>query len=331
MTAASDERTARMALATVSEPADVITGTLVARVGPIETLALLESRTGLPSGIDPAEGELWRRRLAARLNPDEPDRVAARMEQHQLRMITPDDAVWPAELRHLGSTTPLVLWLRGDPAPLSAPLEERVTMVGARAATSYGDHIAGELATDLVGRGKVIVTGGAYGIDAAAIRAVMATAPGRVVVVLASGLDRPYPAGHEDLFPHVAATGGLLVSELPPGSAPTKWRFLQRGRLLAALGGATIVVEAGPRSGSLYVASIANALGRPVAAVPGPLTSPTSAGTHRLIKDGFAQLVVNADDVLALTDPSVRYARERTFPSSPLSHRNTRRGADLVR
>lgn len=320
-----------MTLATVSEPADIITGTLVARVGPIETLALLESRNGLPSDIDPAEGELWRRRLAARLSPDEPDRIAAHMEQHQLSLITPDDAVWPTELRHLGASTPLALWLRGDPAQLSAPLEERVTIVGARAATTYGDHIAGELATDLARRGKVIVTGGAHGIDAAAIRAVTVTTPGRVVVVLASGLVRPYPAGHEDQFLRVAGTGGLLVSELPPGSAPTKWRFLQRGRLLAALGSATIVVEAGPRSGSLYVASIANALGRPVAAVPGPLTSPASAGTHRLIQDGFAQLVVDADDIVALTDPSVRYARERTFPSAPFSQQNTRRDADLVR
>lgn len=122
---APDERTARMTLATVSEPADIITGTLVARVGPIETLALLESRAGLPSDIDPAEGELWRRRLAARLSPDEPGRIAADMDRHQLRMITPDDAVWPTELRHLGATTPLVLWLRGDPARLTGPLEDR--------------------------------------------------------------------------------------------------------------------------------------------------------------------------------------------------------------
>ncbi|WP_198169694.1 DNA-processing protein DprA [Agromyces laixinhei] len=305
----------------MSEPADIITGTLVTRIGAAETLALLESRSALPPGIDPAEGELWRRRLAARMNPASNDEIEARMEQQGLRMIAPGDEVWPAELSQLGPSAPLALWLKGDSAPLTASLPERVTMVGSRAATSYGDRITADLVTDLTRRGRVIVTGGAYGIDAAAIRAATATAPGHTITVLAGGLDRPYPSGHDDLFTRVADSGGLLVSELPPGAAPTKWRFLQRGRLLAVLGSATIVVEAGHRSSALNVAAFAHALGRPVAAVPGPLTSPASAGTHRLIQDGVASLVVDADDVLALTDPGVRYAAERHFTYSP-----TRRG-----
>ncbi|GGJ76417.1 DNA-processing protein DprA [Agromyces bauzanensis] len=318
---ADDERAARMTLAAVSEPADIITGTLVTHIGAAETLTLLESRSALPPGIDPAEGELWRRRLAARLSPAESDGVHARMEQHDLQMITPGDAAWPAELSQLGPSAPLALWLKGDPAPLVAPLAGRVAMVGSRAATSYGDRITADLASDMIRRGKVIVTGGAYGIDAAAIRAATATATGHTIAVLAGGLDRPHPSGHDDLFTRVTESGSLLVSELPPGAAPTKWRFLQRGRIVAVLGSATIVVEAGQRSSSLSVAGIAHALGRPVAAVPGPLTSPASAGTHRLIQDGVATLVVDADDILALTDPAVRYATERPFAYSP-----TRRG-----
>ncbi|WP_157006183.1 DNA-processing protein DprA [Agromyces laixinhei] len=327
---ADDERAARMALATVSEPADIITGTLVARIGAAETLSLLESRVALPPGIDAAEGELWRRRLAARLSPALNDEIEARLEQQDLRMITPGDAVWPAELSQLGASAPLALWLKGGSAPLAAPLPERVSMVGSRAATSYGDRIAADLVTDLTRRGKVIVTGGAYGIDAAAIRAATDTAPGHAIAVLAGGLDRPYPSGHDDLFARVTESGGLLVSELPPGAAPTKWRFLQRGRLVAVLGSATIVVEAGPRSSALNVAACAHALGRPVAAVPGPLTSPASAGTHRLIQDGVATLVVDADDILALTDPAVRYAAERPFAYSPAS-RGIRISTDLAR
>lgn len=314
---ADDERAARVTLAMVSEPADIITGTLVTRIGAAETLTLLQSRSALPPGIDPAEGELWRRRLAARLSPSESADIYARMEQHRLHMITPGDRTWPIELSQLGPSAPLALWLKGDSAPLLAPLAERVAIVGSRAATPYGDRIAADLANDLVRRGKVIVTGGAYGIDAAAIRTATASAHGRTIAVLACGLDRPYPSGHDDLFIRATESGGLLISELPPGAAPTKWRFLQRGRLVAVLGSATIVVEAGSRSSALNVAATAHALGRPVAAVPGPLTSPTSAGTHRLIQDGVATLVVDADDVLALTNPAVRYAAERPFAYSP--------------
>ncbi|WP_157432112.1 DNA-processing protein DprA [Agromyces italicus] len=326
---ADDERATRMTLATVSEPADIITGALVIRIGAAETLALLESRSALPPGIDPAEGELWRRRLAARLNPASNDEIEARMAQHDLRMIMPGDVAWSAELSQLGPSAPLALWLKGDSTRLTTQLSERVTIVGSRAATSYGDRITADLSTNLARRGKVIVTGGAYGIDAAAIRAATATAPGHTIAVLAGGLDRPYPSGHDDLFTRVTESGGLLISELPPGAAPTRWRFLQRGRLVAALGSATIVVEAGQRSSALNVAAFAHALGRPVAATPGPLTSPASAGTHRLIQDGVATLVVGADDVLALTDPAVRYAAERPFAYSPA--RGIRISTDLAR
>ncbi|MGX5696236.1 DNA-processing protein DprA [Agromyces soli] len=276
----------------------------------------MESRTALPSDIDTAEGELWRRRLAARLTPGENERVQRRMEQHELRMITPGDGGWPAELSQLGPSKPLAIWIRGDIAPLNVPLEQRIAMIGARASTSYGDRMAADIAADLAGRGRVIVTGGAYGIDAAVLRTATDTAPGHAIAVLAGGLDLPYPSGHDDLFAHITGAGGLLLSELPPGTEPTKWRFLQRARLVAVLSSATIVVEAGRRSTSLHIAGIAHALGRPVGAVPGPLTSVASTGAHRLIQDGIASLIVNAADIIELTDPAARYAAGQPFTYS---------------
>ncbi|MBT2498530.1 DNA-processing protein DprA [Agromyces sp. ISL-38] len=316
-----EDRAARMTLAAVSEPADIITGTFVGRIGPVETLELLATRTPLPAGVEPAQGELWRQRLAPRLNPGQLDRIQADMQQHDLHAFTPADAVWPVELRQLGPSAPLALWLRGDSALLGAPLSDRVAIVGARAATAYGTHIATTLSSDLVRRGRVIVSGGSYGIDAAAHRGANGAAPGRTIAVLASGLDRPQPSAHDDLFAHIVEAGGLLVAELPPGAAPTRWRFLQRARLIATLSGATVVVEAGRRSAALNVASLASALGRPVAAIPGPLTSPTSAGTHRLIQDGTAALVADADDVTVLIDPAIRFAADR-----PQTYSRTRRG-----
>ena len=152
-----------------------------------------------------------------------------------------------------------------------------------------------ELAADLVGRGVSIVSGAAYGIDGAAHRAALA-AGGTTIALLAGGADRPYPAGHSQLIERIAASGAV-VSEVPCGSAPTKWRFLQRNRLIAALADATVVVEAGWRSGSLNTAGHAAALARPLGAVPGPVTSAASAGCHRLLREFDARCVTSADDV----------------------------------
>jgi DNA processing protein len=173
-----------------------------------------------------------------------------------------------------------------------------VAIVGARAASRYGDHVAVELAAELAAGGVPIVSGGAYGIDGAAHRAAL-TAGGLTVALLAGGADRAYPAGHTQLIDDVARHG-LVVSEVACGTAPTKWRFLQRNRLIAALATATVVIEAGWRSGSLNTASHAATLSRPLGAVPGPITSATSAGTHRLIREAGAQCITSADDVREL-------------------------------
>ena len=147
--------------------------------------------------------------------------------------------------------------------------------------------------------------------------------------VRASGLDRAYPAGHEQLFERIADAGGLIVSELPPGAAPTRWRFQQRNRLLAVLSGATVVVEAGHRSSSLNIAGQAHSLGRPVGAVPGPVTSAASAGCHRLIQEGVASLVTDAQDVTDLLDSTSGFSGDRTFAYSP-ARRFDRAGPGLV-
>lgn len=167
--------------------------------------------------------------------------------------------------------------------------------MGARAATPYGVQVAGEIAGDLAVGGATIVSGAAIGIDAAAHRACLAV-DGVTIAVLAGGVDKAYPSGHAGLLTDVSRRG-VVVSEVPCGTAPTKWRFLQRNRLIAALSDATVVVEAGWRSGSLNTAGHAAALGRALGAVPGPVTSAASAGCHRILREYDGRCITSAEDV----------------------------------
>jgi DNA processing protein len=192
-----------------------------------------------------------------------------------------------------------VLWLRGAGALPAPPAS--VAVVGARAATSYGETVAADLGSGLSDRGLTVVSGGAYGIDGTAHRAALA-ADAPTVAVMAGGADRFYPAGHDELLRRVVSTG-LVVAEAPCGTTPSRWRFLQRNRLIACLTAATVVVEAGRRSGSLNTAGHAQVLGRPVGAVPGPVSSPSSAGCHALIRSGLATCVTGVDDVVELVGP----------------------------
>lgn len=216
----------------------------------------------------------------------------------------------PKAVADFGDRTPYVLWARGATSFLARPMEDFVTITGARASTAYGEHMAGELAADLVRNERVVVAGGAYGIEGAAHRSALA-AGGDTIAVLAGGVDRPYPAGHRELLDRVADVG-LLVSEMPPGATPTRHRFLARGRLIAALSEASVVVEAGVRSGSLRVAAEARVLGRGVGAVPGPVTSVTSAGPHMLLREGTARVVTNATDVKHLARRPPEHGGERS-------------------
>jgi len=301
---------ARVVWSHLTEPGDGVAGLLIAGLGAREALvAAAHGGAGSPSGIEPKQLQEARKRWMPRLSRDAVRgslEVAARTGLH---LLAPDDAGWPAKLGDLDLHAPHVLWVRGDAA---APSSTRpsVALIGARAATSYGEHVAIDLAAELSASGIIVVSGAAYGIDGAAHRATLA-AGGTTIALLAGGVDRPYPAGHADLIERISAAGAV-IGEVPPGSAPTKWRFLQRNRLIAALADVTVVVEAGWRSGSLNTAGHAAALGRPLGAVPGPVTSAASAGSHRLLREFGATCITTADDVrelLGATPASVDTAR----------------------
>lgn len=306
---ASDERTARIILATVSEPGDAVTGRMIRTVGATETVARVAADE-VPVGPD---GDTWQRRLAPRLDATQVRRVLAETERHGMRVLIPGDPDWPSSANALGDHAPVALWAKGDTSLLAGPVWDRLTVTGARASTGYGEHITTELVQSAVADARTVLSGGAYGIDGAAHRAALAF-DGSTIAVLAGGLDRPYPARHTELLGQVA-DDGLLLSELPPGAAPTKWRFLQRGRLLAALSGTVVIAEAGYRSGTLHTAARAMELGRPVGAVPGPLTSAASAGCHRLLRDGLGSIIAGYDDIRELLhgvrDGAHRAVRER--------------------
>lgn len=212
-----------------------------------------------------------------------------RFGTHQV--IIPADSEWPTGLTDLGTEQPLALWVKGD-LTLAATQARAVTITGARAATSYGETVVAEFSDDLARTGHAVITGGAYGIDAAATRA----AGDHAVVVLASGIERAYPAGNQSLLQDVARNG-LLLSEAPPHVAPTRTRFIARSRILAALSRATIIAEASTRSGAITVANIAHRLDRLVGAVPGPITSAASSGCHALIREGTACLITHPSEL----------------------------------
>lgn len=317
-----DPRTtaARVGWSVLAEPGDGVAGALIAQFGAVEGM-----RVGLSDGgFDLSEKSITegRKRWMPRANPRAVLDAFTSAADVGAQLLLPGDDAWPVELDDLEDHAPILLWVRGDVAQLASPT--RAAIVGARAATAYGDAVARELAGDLAATGTMVVSGGAYGIDGAAHRAALG-AGGSTVAFLAGGVDRAYPAGHQQLFEHIRSSGAV-VSELPCGAAPTKWRFLARNRLIAALGHATVVVEAGWRSGSLNTAGHASALGRPLGAVPGPVTSAASAGCHRLLREYDAVCVTNAQEVRELIGVDV----EPISPVSPRSNPDQMRLLDAL-
>ncbi|GAA5198874.1 DNA-processing protein DprA [Microbacterium jejuense] len=279
------------------EPGDSAAGRVVASLGPVEALVRLAAAAEFAE-LTARENSDARKRWLPRLSSRGVSDMLRIAGARGVRLVTRREPAWPQQLDDLGPHAPMCLWVRGDVGAL-ARLDPSVALVGARAASGYGDLVARELAAELAGSGVPVVSGGAYGIDGAAHRAAL-SAGGLTVALLAGGAERAYPAGHTQLIDQIAATG-VVASEVPCGSAPTKWRFLQRNRLIAALTTATVVVEAGWRSGSLNTAGHAATLGRGLGAVPGPITSPGSSGTHRLIREyGGAACITSADDVREL-------------------------------
>lgn len=287
------DRFARAVWSHLIEPGDGVAGRLIAHLGAGEALRRALADADVDGALTAQEYRDGRRRWLPRADAADVAHALMVARRHDISLLTPRDASWPSLLDDLGPHAPVCLWVRGDVTRI-APARA-VAIVGARAASGYGEHVALEMSADLAGSGVTVVSGAAYGIDAAAHRAALAC-DGPTVAVLAGGADRAYPAGNTRLIDTIAASGAV-VSESPPGASPTKWRFLQRNRIIAAVSHATVVVEAGWRSGSLNTASHALAIGRRVGAVPGPVTSAASAGCHRLLRTEPVDCITCADDV----------------------------------
>lgn len=307
---------ARAIWSVLVEPGDTVAGALIEAVGPVAAAQLVIDRAS-PAALSTAtRGEVTRERArdgllrwTERLRAGDVMRSLESAARCGARMLVPGDDHWPLGAQLLGTGAPVLLWARGD---LELLRRAGVAIVGARAATGYGEHVAMEFSAGLCARDVVVVSGGAYGIDGMAHRAALASG-GTTIAVLAGGIDRFYPSGHEALLTRVVEQG-LVISEMPCGSAPTKWRFLQRNRLIAALSEATVVIEAGRRSGALSTARHAHDMGRAVGVVPGPITSAASAGCHAALREDpvtcvtsvseIMQLAFGSDGVLELPDPA---------------------------
>lgn len=257
-------------------------------LGPEAAWDCFESRH---HAIPPAVRERW-----ARLRPES---LLDRAHAAGARLVIEGDAEWPTQLDDLGPQRPWALWVRGT--GLATLRQQRaVAIVGARSCTAYGERVAADMAAHIAGAGHAVVSGGAYGIDAAAHRGALA-ASATTIAVLACGADMAYPTAHASLFDRIAETGAV-VSEAVPGAHPTRPAFLVRNRIIAALAYGTVVVEARLRSGSISTFTHARSLQRVLMAVPGPVDSAESAGAHALLQDG-AQLVTSGADVLRLVAP----------------------------
>jgi DNA processing protein len=290
----------------LAEPADPALGGLLQALGPVEVLASIRSGA-IPAraarAMDQAQTAGLRPALArwrAQLPRVAADAALARHAAGGIRLICPGEPGWPPQLDDLGSARPYALWVSGA-ADLRASCKKSLAVVGARAATAYGEHVAASIAADLAGHGWSIISGAAYGIDAAAHHGAL-TAGGITIAVLACGPDVPYPRAHRGLLADIAACGAV-VSEYPPGRPPSRLRFLARHRIIAALARGTVLIEAAERSGTLATARHASDLNRPLMAVPGPVTSATSAGCNALIRDQRAARVTSAAGIIAHMTP----------------------------
>ncbi|WP_314177023.1 DNA-processing protein DprA [Streptomyces winkii] len=298
-----------MALTRIAEPGDETAGRWLRTYGAQEVVrALREDDHPLP-GV----GEQRWAGLRYRAERACPEADLAAVAGMGGRFVCPGDREWPGQLDALGVTRPIGLWVRGDPYLRLWALRS-VAVVGARACTEYGVHVASVLGAGLAERGWTVVSGAAYGVDGAAHRGALA-AGGATVGVLACGVDVAYPPGHAELISRIAEQG-LLLAELPPHDHPSPSRFVLRNRVIAALTRGTVVVEAALRSGSLSTARHARRLGRFVMGVPGPVTSGLSAGVHELLREE-GSIVTDAAEVIELVGSMGELAPRRRGPSVP--------------
>jgi DNA processing protein len=293
------ERLARVTLSRLAEPGDRALARLVTNHGATAVLEGLRSEA-----LRHDKAPRWRIRLEAARPEDD----LAAMSRLGCRFLCPGDREWPRPLDALAGRelngqggVPLGLWVRGS-LDIGAATARSAAIVGSRAATSYGEYVAAEFAAGLVEHGFSIVSGAAYGIDGAAHRGCLAVG-GSTVAVLANGLDFDYPSGHRALLERIVDEGAV-VSELPPGIRPSKTRFLARNRIIAGLAAGSVVVEAALRSGAANTISWTEQLGRPALGVPGPITSPASAGVHQLIRQNKALFAADVGDVVEVLSPA---------------------------
>lgn len=310
-----DDAFARATLSLITEPGDRFAGVLTQVLsaskllefeltgGSTSSLQTLLKERGALEEVQALFPELHeshreaRERWTARLNLGELSNALDAAIRVNSKLLTPESDYWPANLDHLQFSTPHCLWVRGvDLEPFA--VQPAISIVGSRVSSSYGEWVASEIVTDCSVRGLAIVSGGAYGIDAIAHRSSLAQGQ-YTVAFMAGGIDRLYPSGNAELLERIAKNGAI-VAEQAPGASPTKWRFLQRNRLIAALGAATVVVEAGARSGALNTVTHAQELGRPVGAVPGAITAQGSAGCNRLIAQAAAEVICKVSDAANL-------------------------------
>ncbi|SCF89641.1 DNA-processing protein DprA [Streptomyces sp. Ncost-T10-10d] len=306
------ERLARAALTRILEPGDERGGRWLREVGAVELLRRIATRDGAAerlSGMTPKRLDGYRLRAESA----EPERDLAAVAVLGGRFVCPGDREWPSQLDDLADARPTGLWVRG-PRDLRLWALRSVAVVGSRACTPYGSHMAASLGAGLAELGWVVVSGAAFGVDAAAHRGALAV-DGATMAVLACGVDVAYPRGHAELIGRMAEQG-LVIGELPPSDHPTRSRFILRNRVIAALTRGTVVVEAEYRSGSLVTARSAQRLGRFTMGVPGPATSGLSAGVHELLR-GEGVLVTDASEVAELVGDIGELAPARRGPVHP--------------
>ena len=325
-----EEHFAYLAWSNICEPGDGFAGLLVGALGAARALAVeLEEPSAeklsallVRAGVDAEDQKIfgkfdvnlrdarerWKSRKSLSLVLESLGRIRA-LDGF---VLTPQSTHWPKQLNDLTKHTPHALWVRGQLEAIQS-CDRSVAIVGSRDSTNYGELVTSELIGPLVGRGFTIISGGAFGIDGMAHRATLALG-GKTVAVMAGGVDRLYPSGHQPLLQNMMKTGAV-ISELPPGMAPTKWRFLQRNRIIAALSQATVVVEANWQSGAMNTVKHAEDLERPIGAVPGLVTSPTSAGCHKLIRELRATLIADSADLLELlSETAIGRPQDRYLP-----------------
>ncbi len=324
-------------IAMITEPGDRMAGALARCLGKLalvehlidglETKSVVEAlnqRGQLDScrqSFGDLEGTLSdsRQRWLPRFSKSRLAHLFAQSAALKLQLVTPEDSSWPVGLDDLHDSAPALLFIEGELSTL-ADLSQAVSIVGSRVATSYGLQVTSSLVRELAQVSRPTVSGGAVGIDAQVHRAsIERELP--TLAVMAGGMDRKYPSANFKLFKKISDQGALL-SELPPGVAPTRWRFLQRNRLIAALTPTTVVIEAGIRSGSIRTANNALELSRELYAVPGSVLSGTSLGTNALIADNKAQI---------LCDLKYFATGAQTMPNQQIESALAKRAHDAIR